>query len=142
MRIYIASSWKNYHCVELVTHYLEESGHKVMSFVRRAVEDEGRGNLKFDVDAWIMSASGEDKFNYDTESAMNADVVIYVGPSGVDAWAEVGAAWAKGVPILGLWTKGEQSGLMRRMVSWYKNVFELLKDINDAESKLTVIRAR
>lgn len=141
MKIYIASSWTNYHCVELITHHLEQAGHEVMSFVRRAVEDEGRGKLKFDVEAWIMSEAGEDEFRYDTESAMSADVVIYVGPSGIDTWAEIGAAWARKVPILGLWTKGEQAGLLRRMIYWYEDVFELLSDIESAGKKRMVARS-
>ena len=85
MKIYIASSWKNYHCVELLTWHLEEDGHEVMSFVRKAVQAEGR-DFKFDVEAWIGSKDGRDKFYYDLDSVMGADIVIYVGPSGTDAW--------------------------------------------------------
>lgn len=129
MKIYIASSWKNYHGVELLTWHLEKAGHEVLSFVRKAVADEGRTNLKFDVEAWIMSESGADKFAYDVISATTADLLIYLGPSGVDAWAEVGAAYASGVPIYALWTKGEQAGLMRRMAAWFKDVFELLEAV-------------
>ena len=140
MKIYIASSWKNYHCVELLTWHLEEAGHTVMSFVRKAIQAEGR-DLKFDIEEWIASKDGWQKFYYDLDSAMAADVVIYIGPSGTDAWAEVGAAWAKGVPIYGLWTKGEQAGLMRLMVWWYKDVFELLKDIPTTQQCLIDIKA-
>lgn len=130
MRIYIASSWKNYHAVELLTWHLEQAGHEVLSFVRKAVESEGR-DLKFDVEKWIMSDDGAEKFAYDTVSATTSDLVIYIGPSGVDAWAEVGAAWASGRPVWALWTKGEQVGLMRRMARWFKDVFELLRKIEE-----------
>lgn len=55
------------------------------------------------------------------------DLVIYISPSGTDAWAEVGAAWASKVPVIGLWAKGEPSGLMRKMVSeWIFNYHALL----------------
>ena len=130
MRIYIASSWKNQHAVELITVRLRDCGHEVESFVEQAVAAEGRGeNLKFDVTAWIASPSGEAKFRYDTKWATQSDCVIYVGPSGTDAWAEVGAAWAANVPILGLWAKGEQAGLMRRMVRWFGDYRELIRAV-------------
>ena len=41
MKIYIASSWKNQHAVEMMTDKLRENGHKVISFVEAAVESEG-----------------------------------------------------------------------------------------------------
>lgn len=44
MRIYIASSWKNQHAVEMLTDYLEARGHEVISFVRKAVN--GMVNIK------------------------------------------------------------------------------------------------
>lgn len=132
MDIYIASSWKNQHAVEMLTDQLETRGHIVHSFVRRAVGQESRASLKFDVDAWIMSDSGKDKFDYDTHGATQSDLVIYIGPSGTDAWAEVGAAWASKVPIIGLWAKGEPAGLMRRMVYWYHDYRALLDAVDTA----------
>ena len=126
MRIYIASSWKNQHAVEMLTENLELSGHEVVSFVREAKSTEKVLELK-DKDAWIESESGEQKFFFDLDGACRSDLVIYVGPSGTDAWAEVGAAWASRVPIVGLWAKGEQAGLMRRMVAcWFGDFRELL----------------
>jgi hypothetical protein len=129
MKIYIASSWRNQHTVEMLTDTLEADGHEVFSFVRVACEMEGgRDGLKFkDLDEWIASQDGDRKFHYDTNSAMFCDLVVYVGPSGSDAWAEIGAAYAKGRIILGLWSKGEDIGLMRRMVSaWFRDFRELL----------------
>jgi len=133
MEIYIASSWKNQHAVEMLTELLRKSGHRVLSFVERAVEDEGRTNIKFDFEQWINSPDGEEKFIYDTDGATKSDIVIYVGPSGTDAWAEVGAAWATGRPVLGLYAKGEPSGLMRKMVEWFTNYRELLREVNSHE---------
>jgi len=112
----------------MLTSELRNRGHKVNSFVEKAIKDEGRG-LEFDVVKWIESNDGERKFEYDTRCATTANIVIYVGPSGTDAWAEVGAAWAKGVPILGLWAKGEPAGLMRRMVHWYSGYINLLTGV-------------
>lgn len=119
MRIYIASSWRNQHAVEMLTDRLREQGHEVISFVEAAVEVEGRDGLRFDVEDWIASEDGRRKFEYDTGAATTSDLVVYIGPSGTDAWAEVGAAWGAGVPIVGLWAKGEPAGLMRRMISYW-----------------------
>lgn len=129
MNIYIASSWKNQHAVEMLTARLRQLGHEVKSFVEKAVSDEGRVALEFDVVKWINSEDGKNKFEYDTDGAMNSDLVIYIGPSGCDAWAEVGVAWASGVTIFGLISKGEQIGLMRRMAAWFKSVDELIDAI-------------
>lgn len=133
MKIYIASSWKNQHAVEMLTTNLRSKGHIVLSFVGEAVESEGR-DLEFDFDGWIHSEDGLNKFIFDTNGAMFSDLVIYIGPSGTDAWAEVGAAWACGVKVYGLWAKGEKAGLMRLMVNkWFKDYKMLLKAIEGGE---------
>lgn len=130
MKIYIASSWKNQHAVELITEGLRQRGHEVLSFVENN-HGEQAGHLATEsgkpqsFDEWCMSERGRKSFEYDTRGATESDLVIYVGPSGCDAWAEVGAAWSRGVPIIGLVSKGEQVGLMRRMVEWVHNVREL-----------------
>lgn len=131
MKIYIASSWKNQHAVEMLTSLLRSGGHTVLSFVEKAVADEGRTEIKFDFEAWINSEDGHQKFMYDTEGATKSDVVIYIGPSGTDAWAEVRAAWASGVPIIGLYAKGEPSGLMRKMVMWVYSYQAVIDAINE-----------
>ncbi len=126
MKIYIASSWRNQHAVEMLTKLLRERGHQVISFVEKAVQDEGRSNFVFDFVKWINSSDGEDKFQYDIDGATKSDLVIYIGPAGTDAWAEVGAAYASGVKIYGLWAKGEPAGLMRKMVTWFSDYTALL----------------
>lgn len=128
MRIYIAASWKHQHAVEMLTERLADDGHDVVSFVAEARRVEGENILAArDVEEWIVSPEGERRFRYDLDGACRSDVVIYLGPSGTDAWAEVGAAYACGVPILGLWAKGEQSGLMRRMMTrWFTDFREML----------------
>ena len=62
LKIYIASSWKNQHAVEMLTAMLRDMGHTVISFIEKAVSDEGRSNIKFDVDQWIESPDGAEKF--------------------------------------------------------------------------------
>jgi hypothetical protein len=135
MKIYIASSWKNQHAVEMLTALLERAGHEVLSFVRNnhgeqaghlALSDDGK---PMNFDEWVWSDRGLKSFEYDTGSATKTDLVIYIGPSGTDAWAEVGAAWASGVPIFGLHAKGEQAWLMRRMVDWFDDYVSLIDAI-------------
>lgn len=126
MRIYIASSWKNQHAVELLTHHLRDEGHEVLSFIENNNGENAAtlpaGEKPVPFEEWVWSDSGFRSFVYDTRGATESDLVIYVGPSGCDAWAEVGAAWSRGVPVFGLNAKGEQIGLMRRMVTdWHQN---------------------
>jgi len=130
MKIYITASWKHQHAVEMLTERLRQVGHEVLSFVEHAVNFEGRTNIEFDLDTWIASEDGERKFHFDVDGAMKSDLVIYIGPSGTDSWAEIGAAYASDRVILGLYAKGEPSGLMRRMVEWYRGVDDLLYALN------------
>jgi len=129
MDIYIASSWRNQHAVEMLTYLLEDRGHTVHSFVRKAAADEGRVNFGSPtLEEWVWSEDGAKKFEYDTGHARTSDLVVYIGPSGPDAWAEIGVAWASGVPVCGLWAKGEPVGLMRRMVEvWFDDHQALLR---------------
>jgi hypothetical protein len=83
MKIYIASSWKNQHAVEMLTDALRAKGHNVTSFVEKAVCDEGRSNIRFDVEKWIASKDGEEKYLYDLAGATESDLVVYIGPSGI-----------------------------------------------------------
>jgi hypothetical protein len=92
-----------------------------------------------DFDEWCRSERGEASFHYDTQSAMNCDLVIYIGPSGKDACAETGMAYAKGVPIIGLYAKGEDLGLMRRMMhEWVDNYRDLLLLVGQFEDALAL----
>ncbi len=132
MKIYIASSWKNQHAVEMLTSLLRDRGHEVLSFVENNFGG-GHGSTKpINFEEWVMTEQAQKTFAYDTMGATEADLVVYVSPSGTDAWAEVGAAWRAGVLIYGLWAKGEQAGLMRKMVSrWFERYDDLLAKIDE-----------
>lgn len=135
MKIYIASSWKNQHAVEMLTRFLRLGNHDVLSFVENNY-GEGHGAIKpISFEDWVYTDKADNSFRYDTEGATKSDLVIYISPSGTDAWAEVGAAWASGVPVLGLWAKGEPSGLMRKMVSWFDDFSDLLLHIDLMQTK-------
>lgn len=133
MNIYIASSWKNQHAVEMLSGLLRHRNNvTVWSFVENnhgehKVDGDG---MKIPFEEWVWSDQGRRSFVYDTDGASKADLVIYISPSGTDAWCEVGIAWASGVPIMGLHAKGEQCGLMRRTMDWYDDYCELLKEVD------------
>jgi hypothetical protein len=127
MKIYIASSWRNQHAVELLTWELERRGHAVLSFVRN-----GDGwQPGFDFDSWLSTPAATKKFEWDRAAIESAGLVVYLGPAGCDAWAEVGYAVAQKKLVLGLTAKGEQIGLMRKLVYWSSSLDVLLRTIDD-----------
>lgn len=126
MKVYIASSWKNEHAVVMLTKLLRECKIEVLSFVENRTSKE---SVFDDFDEWIESEDGKNKFIYDVKAAMTSNVIVYISPSGPDAWAEVGAAYASNKIVVGLRAKGETIGLMRRMVAWYESVDELLERV-------------
>jgi hypothetical protein len=137
MKIYIASSWKNQHAVEMLTALLRQNGHEVISWVENNYgENHNHVTKKFSFEEWVNSPEADQSFEFDTNGATQSDLVIYLGPSGKDACAEIGAAWASGVPIIGLYAKGEDIGLMRKMMlRWYyryTDVIIAVEEIKDA----------
>jgi nucleoside 2-deoxyribosyltransferase len=132
MKIYIASSWKNHHAVEMMTALLREKGHTVLSFIENNYEEGYTNDGKFSFEDWMKTSAATKSFHYDTTGASTSDIVIYISPSGQDAAAECGIAWAKGIPIIGLYAKGEGFGLMRKMMQdWCFRYTEVL-DMVDA----------
>lgn len=129
MKIYIAASWKHQHAVEMLTEKLEENGHEILSWLREGRPEEAFLS-KLDLDIFIKSDIGKQVFEFCVNSVRSADAVCYIGPSGCDAWAEIGAAYGLGKPIYGLLAKSEDVGMMRHMIKkWYGSVSELIKDI-------------
>ena len=130
--IYIASSWKNQHAVEMLTNLLRQKGYAVLSFVENNYGEGHSAKKPMDFEAWMETEQANKSFKYDTDGAMKSDLVIYISPSGKDAAAEVGMAFAVGVPILGLYAKGEDFGLMRKMMSqWFERHTNLINSIPD-----------
>ena len=129
MKIYIASSWKNQHAVEMLTDLLRKQGHEVLSFVENNYgENHNHVTKKFDFETWVNSSESDESFRYDSEGAMKCDLLIYISPSGKDAAAECGMAYAKGIPIIGLYAKGEDFGLMRKMMlGWFERHTDVLE---------------
>ena len=132
MIIYIASSWKNQHAVEMLTALLRKEGHKVLSFVENNYGEGAGAEKPIGLEDWMKTEKAENSFRYDTSGASCSDLVIYISPSGTDAWAEIGIAYAHGILIYGLYAKGEQAGLMRKMVTrWFDRYTDLLDAIDE-----------
>jgi len=133
MKIYIASSWKNQHAVEMLTSMLRKKNHEVISWVENNYgENHNHVTKKFDFETWVTSEESNDSFHFDTNGAMTCDLFIYVGPAGKDAAAECGMCYGqrlqgKKIPMLGLFAKGEDFGLMRKMFfEWCARYTDLL----------------
>ncbi len=132
MKIYIASSWKNQHAVKMITALLRDKGHEVLSWVENNYgERQSDPHKKFDFEEWVNSPESDQSFDYDTIGAATCDILIYIAPSGKDACAEMGIAWGQGIPIIGLYAKGEDLGLMRKMmVGWCERYTDVLTTVD------------
>lgn len=135
MKIYIASSWKNQHAVELLTAKLRENDFDVISWIENNYgEDHGPEGTDFE--KWIKTKPADRSFKFDTEGANKCDIFVYLGPAGKDAAAECGIAYGRKMstkddalfPMYALWAKGEDFGLMRKMFDiWCARYEELIK---------------
>lgn len=135
MKIYIASSWRNQHGVELLTEKLRNEGHAVKSWIENSLEN-GVGTEKdWKFEKWVNTDAGQDAFHYDCKGAMECDVFVYLGVGGKDAMAECGMCYGqrltgRRIPMYALWAKGEDLGLTRFMFdAWLNRVDDLLDTI-------------
>lgn len=138
MQIYIASSWRNQHSVEMLTFLLREKGHTVISWIENNYgEDHNHVTKKFDFETWVNSSEADQSFKFDTEGATKSDLFIYLAPAGNDASVELGAAWASGTPIFGLYAKGDNLGLMRKCITtWYTRYYDLLIGVEEFQKAI------
>ncbi len=131
MKIYIASSWKNQHGVEMLTKLLREQGHSVISWIENNYEEDHAPNSKMNFEEWVNSANADKSFEFDTRGAMQCDLLIYYPVGGKDAACECGLAFANGVPCIALWAKGEDFGLMRKIFDkWFFRITDILEYTN------------
>lgn len=127
MKIYIASSWKHKHGVEMLTALIREEGHEVVSWIENC-SLEGKADFVFE--NWVHTEEAEECFKFDINGATTCNLFVYYGASGMDACCEMGAAWAKGIEIIALYSKGESLGLMRKMITiWYDDFRNVLLHI-------------
>lgn len=138
MKIYIASSWKNQHAVEMLTFLLRKEGFEVISWVENNYrENHNYVTQKFDFETWVKSSESNKSFEFDTKGVLSCNIFIYIGPAGKDAAAECGICYGQKmrgyyIPMLALKAKGEDFGLMRKMFdSWYERYDDLLTAIKE-----------
>ena len=79
---------------------------------------------KFDFETWVNSPESDQSFEFDVNGAAICDIFIYYAPSAKAAAAECGIYYgqrfhSKTIPMIALWSKGEDFGLMRKMFDFY-----------------------
>ena len=138
MKVYIASSWRNQHAVELLTEKLRKLGHEVISWVENNYgEDHNHVTKKFDFESWVTSEESDQSFEFDTNGASQCDLFVYLGPAGKDASAEAGICYGQRlnehgqtIPMACIWAKGEDFGLMRKMFDFtYTRINDFIEDL-------------
>ncbi|MDR1044291.1 MAG: translation initiation factor 2 [Candidatus Adiutrix sp.] len=136
MKIYIASSARNLHGVQLLRDALNERGHLVLDWTALAPPlpdhlspEERRAALDSDERGEI--------FKFCSQACQEADLLIYLGPSGQDAACEVGLALAAGVPVIGLSAPTEKPGLIlsRAVGFWAGDIRACLKRVEQLAAK-------
>lgn len=130
MKIYIASSWRNQIAVELMTGLIRKLGHEVISWIEYSY-NEGYRKLESPppFETWLQTQDADQAFEFCTRAATTSDLVIYLSCAGKEAATEVGMAWAKNIPILGLHAQGEDFGLMRKTMKWFSRYTDLTEYI-------------
>lgn len=112
----------------MLTTLLRDKGHEVISWIENCSVE---GDPDFVFEKWVGTPDADHCFIFDTDGATKSDLVIYYGPAGKDACCEVGAAWASQVPVFGLYAKGEDLGLMRKMIStWCLSYQHLIIEVD------------
>jgi nucleoside 2-deoxyribosyltransferase len=140
MDIYIASSARNLHGVQLLRNLLSGRGHRVLDWTalapplpdhlspeerRMALDSDERGEI----------------FAFCAKACKEADALIYLGPAGQDAACEVGMAFAAGVPTIGLAAPTEKPGLIlnRAIRHWAANIEDSLKLIDSLAARRAAV---
>jgi hypothetical protein len=132
MKLYIASSFKNLHAVHMLRDHLRGRGHEVFDW--SALAPPLPAGMPLNTRRALLDSDERGEiFNFCCQACCRADAVIYLGPAGQDAAAEVGIAFAGGVKVLGLAGPLEAPGLiLSRCVSlWFANAGDLLDHLSE-----------
>lgn len=128
MKIYIASSARNLHGVQLLRDSLGARGHTILDWTVLAppLADSLSAEERRKV---LDSDERGDIFAFCAESCVRADLLIYLGASGQDAACEVGMGYASGIPVIGLAAPTEKPGLIltRAVKIWARDVNNCLE---------------
>ncbi len=110
-KIYIASSFRHIHAVQMLEKHLISMDFEILDWTRKASVPEGLSPAQRR--EWMdTDNSGGTVFEFCKNSCTSADLVIYLGQSGQDAGVEIGMARASNIPILGIRGPLEYAGLM------------------------------
>ncbi len=127
-KIYIASSFRHIHAVQLLTKNLEEMGYEILDWTKKASVPEGLNPAQRR--EWMdTDDNGGTVYTFCKQSCTTADIVLYLGQSGQDAGVEIGMACAKDLPILGIRGPLESAGLMLygSCTHWVEDISSALK---------------
>lgn len=110
-KIYIASSFRHVHAVQLLIRELEKMDYEILDWTKKASVPEGLSPAKRR--EWMdTDDNGGTVFAFCHNACTSADLVIYLGHSGQDAGVEIGMAKACNIPVLGIRGPLEYAGLM------------------------------
>jgi hypothetical protein len=132
LKIYIASSARNIHAVDMLMALLKDAGHFILDWTQylpplgaHVPPDKRRRLIDSDERGYI--------FEFCVNSSAGADLVIYLGESGQDAACEVGIAFNAGVPVIGMAGPLEAPGLIltRAVTVWCDSINELLGTVEE-----------
>lgn len=109
--VYIASSFKHLHGVQLLCKELRRLDCEILDWTAKATPPPeltaAQKRIWMDTDP-----EGGEVFKFCQNACKVADLLIYFGASGQDAGVEVGMAYAHGLPIIGIRGPLESPGLM------------------------------
>jgi len=117
IEVYFASSWKHADTVKKLTDQLRFYGFNVYSWLENSGTEDPNKEA-FSLEEWLQTQDSVRCFQYDLESIKRVQLLIYIGASGIDAWAEVGFAAGRGnCEIWALWGCNEKVGIMRKLIN-------------------------
>ncbi len=131
-KIYIASSFRHIHAVQLLEKHLIKMGYEILDWTRKASVPEGLSPAQRR--EWMdTDNSGGTVFEFCKNACTSADLVIYLGESGQDAGVEIGMAKASNIPVLGVRGPLEYAGLMLygSCTKWVETIDQALVILED-----------
>ncbi len=134
-KIYIASSYRHIHAVQLLEKQLIDMNYEILDWTRKASVPEGLSPAQRR--EWMdTDNSGGTVFEFCKNACTSADLVIYLGQSGQDAGVEIGMAKASNIPVLGIRGPLEYAGLMLygSCTKWVETIDQalvILKDLSN-----------
>lgn len=126
LTVYVASSFKHLHAVQLLSRELHKQGYLVADWTQKATPPEGLNAAQRRT--WMDTDHGGEVFVFCAKACTTADLVLYLGTAGQDAGVEIGMAYAADRPVLGIRGPLESPGLMLHgaITAWAETVEQAL----------------